>query len=228
LNGVVAPGRAPIAANSPVTMQTVENLTGLTPQQYADAASSAVGEAPGFFYWGGFDDLSVGLLGAKTLKVPITVNPGFRTPNTRALPFGLQRALTSNLVAYVDLFHKDIRNVLGVRITNLAFEARLPGHTGETVPGTGDQLINSYGPWFNGQYDAAIVGFRNRMSRRFTSGPKPAARVTLTSLTLPSAMCVRIRARCALSRRASPATAASPASTASARRPASVRVTHRA
>jgi hypothetical protein len=168
LNGVVAPGRAPIAANSPVTMQTVENLTGLTPQQFADAASSAVGEAPGFFYWGGFDDLSVGLLGAKTLEVPITVNPGFRTPNTRALHFGLQRELTSNLVAYVDLFHKDIRNVLGVRITNLAFEARLPGHTGETVPGTGDQLINSYGPWFNGQYDAAIVGFRNRMSRRFT------------------------------------------------------------
>ena len=168
LNGVVAPGRAPIAANSVVTMQTVEGLTGLTPQQFADAASSAVGEAPGFFYWGGFDNLSVGLLGAKAFKVPVRVDPGFHTPNTRAFHFGLQRELTTNLVAYVDLFHKNMRNVLGVRITNLAFEARLPGHTGETVPGTGDQLINSYGPWFNGQYDAAIVGFRNRMSRRFT------------------------------------------------------------
>ena len=68
---------------------------------------------------------------------------------------------------YGDFFHKNIRNILGVRITNLAFEARLPGNTVQTLPGTGDQPINSYGPWFSGSYDAVIAGFRKQMSKRF-------------------------------------------------------------
>jgi hypothetical protein len=49
LNGIVAPGHASIPANSVVTISDVQSLTGLTPQQFLDRASSAVGESPGFF-----------------------------------------------------------------------------------------------------------------------------------------------------------------------------------
>jgi hypothetical protein len=49
---------------------------------------------------------------------------------------GIQRELTADFALYADYFHKDIRDILGVRVANLAFEARLPGNTGETQPGT--------------------------------------------------------------------------------------------
>jgi hypothetical protein len=55
-----------------------------------------------------------------------------------------------------------------VRLTNLAFEARLPGFTGETLTGTGDQSISTYGPWYSGNYNAVIVGLRKQMSSWFT------------------------------------------------------------
>jgi hypothetical protein len=75
--------------------------------------------------------------------------------------------MNRDLVVYADYFYKDMRNILGVRLTNLAFEARLPGDAGETAPGTGDQPISMYGPWYSGFYSAAIVGLRKRISRRF-------------------------------------------------------------
>ena len=167
LNNVVGPGHAPLPPDTIVTEATVAALTGMTPQEYVDAASAAVGQPQGFFYWGKSGNLSIGFLGAPSIRTPITVDPKFRTPYTSGFHAGVQRELRNNLVAYADFFHREIRNILGVRLTNLAFEARL-GDIGATLPGTGDQLINSYGPWFSGRYDALIVGFRKSMSRRFT------------------------------------------------------------
>ncbi len=167
LNGVVAAGHAPLPPNTIVTLDNVSTLTGLTAQQFVDAASTAVAQPPGFFYWGIAGNLSIGFLRVPSIRPPISVDPKFRTPYTRALHIGLQRQIKTNWLAYGDFFHRDIRNVLGVRLTNLAFEARLPGHTGETQTGTGDQPINSYGPWYSGSYNAVVVGFRKQMSGRF-------------------------------------------------------------
>jgi len=167
LNGVVAAGHAPLPPNIIVSLDNVSTLTGLTPQQFVDTASTAVAQSPGFFYWGISGNLSMGFLGAPSIRPPIAVDPKFRTPDTRAFHIGLQRQIRSNVLVYGDYFHKDIRNILGVRLTNLAFEARLPGHAGETLPGTRDQPINSYGPWYSGSYSAVVVGFRKQMSGRF-------------------------------------------------------------
>jgi hypothetical protein len=167
LNNVVAPGHAPLPLNSIVTHDDVNSLTGLTPQQFVDAASAAVGQAPGFFYWGAEGNLSVGFLGTRSYRPPIAVDPKFRTPHSQAFHVGLQREITTSLAAYADYFHKDIRDILGVRLTNLAFEARMPGLAGETVPGTGNQPISTYGPWYSGNYNAFIVGLRKQMSGRF-------------------------------------------------------------
>ena len=167
LNKVVDPGHAPLPSDTIVTEATVAALTGMTPQEYVDAASAAVAKPQGFFYWNRSGYLSIGFLSAPSIRAPITVDQKFRTPYTSGFHASVQREVRDNLVAYADFFHREIRNILGVRLANLAFEARL-GDIGAKLPGTGDQLINSYGPWSSGRYDALIAGFRKSMSRRFT------------------------------------------------------------
>jgi len=169
LNAVVAPGHAPIPPNTVVTKDNVQALTGLDPQQFADAASAALGRPPGFFFWGAFGNLTTNFLTPQTFAVPITVDPGFKTPYTGDFHGGWQRQIAQDLVIQADYHHREIRNMLGVRTTNLAFAARLPGHTGELQPGTGPRPILSYGPWYRGTYDGISFGFRKRMSRGFTA-----------------------------------------------------------
>jgi Carboxypeptidase regulatory-like domain/TonB dependent receptor-like, beta-barrel len=162
LNGLVAAGHSPLPANTVVTQDTVASLTGLSPQQFVDAASSAVNQSAGFFYWGQAGNLSIAFLGSPSYRPPIAVDSRFRTPYSESLHVGVQREIHHSLAVYADYFYKDIRNILGVRLTNLAFEARLPRNTGETVPGTGDQPISTYGPWFSGYYAALILGVRKQ------------------------------------------------------------------
>jgi hypothetical protein len=168
LNSVSAPGHSPAPAGAAVNVNNVQQLTGLTAQQFADAASLAVGQAAGYFTYDPFGNLAVGPSEFPGFNVPITVDPGFNTPDTMGYQVGVQREIAANLAASVDYYHKDINNILGVRDTNLAFIARIPGHSGELVPGTGKHLIFGYGPWYAGTYDAVILGVRKRMSHRFT------------------------------------------------------------
>ena len=168
LNSIVSPGHAPIPANSVVNIQNVQSLTGLTPQQFADAASAAVGAAAGLFSYDPFGNLTIGGSAFPTNGIPISVDPAFATPYTNGVHLGVQRELNSNAVIQLDYFHKNIENILGVRDTNLAFAARIPGHSGELVPGTGSRLTFGYGPWYQGTYNALTLGFRKRLSKRFT------------------------------------------------------------
>jgi hypothetical protein len=168
LNSVVAPGHAAIPSNSVVTLENVQALTGLNAQQFADAASTSVGRQPGFFSWGGFGHLTMNFPVPQIFLLPITVDPGLNTPHTRNFHLGAQREMTRDLVIQVDYYHRDIRDMLGVRVSNLAFEARLPGHSGQLQPGTGSRPILSYGPWYQGRYDGITFGMRKRLSRRFT------------------------------------------------------------
>jgi hypothetical protein len=167
LNHVVASGHPALSPNAIVSQSTVASLTGLSAQQFADAASAAVKEPAGFFYWGLDGNLSTGFLGAPSYRPPIAVDTKFHTPYSETLHVGLQREISRGLAAYADYFYKDIRNILGVRLTNLAFEARLPGHAGETLAGTESQPISTYGPWYSGNYKAMIVGIRKQMTGRF-------------------------------------------------------------
>lgn len=168
LNAVVAPGHALIPGNAVVTVDNVQGFTGLDPQAFADAASAAVGRQPGFFFWGSLGHLTMNFPVPRIFLLPITLDPRLKTPHTRSFHLGLQRELTTNLVVQADYYHRDIRNMLGVRTSNLAFEARLPGHSGQLEPGTGNLPILSYGPWYQGRYDGISIGMRKRMSSRFT------------------------------------------------------------
>jgi outer membrane receptor protein involved in Fe transport len=168
LNAVVAPGHAPIAPDMVVTRDNVHSLTGLAPQQFADAASAAVGRQPGFFFWGGFGNLTINFPVPQIFSVPVTVDPSFKTPYTRAVHVGVQREIATSVVIQADYHHRDMRNILGARISNLAFAARLPGRVGELQSATGASPIQSFGPWYKGRYDAITVGVRKRMSQTFS------------------------------------------------------------
>jgi hypothetical protein len=167
LNSVVAPGHAPVPAGAVVTESNVQSLTGYTAQQFADAASAALGQAPGYFTYSPFGNLAFTGVAAFGASLPAQVDPQFRTPRSSAWNFGVEHKFGANTAVSIDYFHRDIYNILGVKNSNLAFEARMPGHTGELVPGTGSALILSYGPWYAGTYDSGVITFKKRMSSHF-------------------------------------------------------------
>lgn len=165
LSRVVAPGHAPIPANSVLTVQTVQALTGLTPQQFVDQASAAIQRPAGFFFWGPFSTLSH--IGSTTTAFPVALDSSFRTPYTLGFNVAIEREVFRNLSIKAEYFHRDIRNIAGVRLTNIAFDARLPGNDRHFEEPSPLQEIRGFGPWFKGTYDALSISFKMRRTRRF-------------------------------------------------------------
>jgi outer membrane receptor protein involved in Fe transport len=179
LNNVVAPGHAPIPANTVVNMSNIQQLSGYTPDQFLAAADAAIANLAGtdanitvpadYWSWDPFGNLTTipGILGTAG-QVPVSVDPALKVPYTLNYHFGLQRELASDMVITFDYYHKDIKHITTVRATNLAFEARMDGFANELVSGTGPKRIESFGPWGAGTYDGFTIGFQKRMTRRFT------------------------------------------------------------
>ena len=166
LNRVVAAGHAPIPANSVINISNVQTLSGLTPEQYAAAASAAVGRPAGFFFFGPFGALSHAAIPPQLL--PTSIDGTFKTPHTRSFSAGVQRQLTNDTAVEVDYYHRDIRNLLGRRETNIAFAARVVGRS--FLPPFPQGPINTFGPFYKGTYDAVTVNFNKRFTRRFLLG----------------------------------------------------------
>jgi hypothetical protein len=184
LNNVVAPGRAPIPANTVVSADNVQNLTGLTPQQYADQASAAIGQPQGYFVFGPTGHLTNTIIPAQLR--PTAVADSFDTPHTLGFNIGMQRELTTDMAIEADYFRRDIRNLLGLRYANIAFESRVLGRRFLAPFTTGPIL--TYGPFYEGQYDALVVNFNKRYSHRFMIGASYTyAQATDNSLGITSA-----------------------------------------
>jgi outer membrane receptor protein involved in Fe transport len=178
LNNVVAPGHAPIPANTQVNMSNIQQLSGFTPDQYLAAADAAVsnldgsdttlGVPPNYWSWDPFGNLTTipGILGTAG-EVPVTVDPNFRVPYTLNYHVGVQRQFGSDMVINADYYHKNIEDITTVRATNLEFQARMPGFANTLVPGTGPKRIESFGPWGDGTYNGLTIGFQKRLSRHF-------------------------------------------------------------
>jgi len=163
LNKVVAPGHALIPANVVINIANIQTLSGLTPQQYADQASIAVGKAPGFFFWGPFGALSHAAIPAQIL--PTSIDESFDTPYTNSFSIGVQREIGNDLVVQADYYHRNMNNILGVRESNISFVSRAGART--FLPPFAAGAINTFGPWYKGTYDGLVVGFNKRLSRRF-------------------------------------------------------------
>lgn len=163
LNRVVAPGHSLIPANAVINLSNIQSLSGLTPDQYLAQAATAVGKAPGFFFWGPFGALSHAAIPAQLF--PTDIDRSFETPFTESLSIGLQQEI-KNVVIEVDYYHRNIKNLLGVRETNIAFSSRASSRS--FLPPFTAGPIQTFGPWYEGEYDGLIVSFTRRFSRRFT------------------------------------------------------------
>jgi len=167
LNNIVASGHAPIPANSVVNQQNVQQLSGLTPDQYLAQAASAIGKPNGFWYWGTFGLLSTA--GTPQQPIPVQVAPGFATPNTYSLNVGIQRELWKDFIGAVDYYHRDLHNILGVREVNLLFVSRLANSRQFSAPVTTGPAYD-FGPWYSGTYDGFTVSLNKRFSQHFQFG----------------------------------------------------------
>lgn len=163
LNKVVAPGHALIPANAVINIANIQQLSGLSPQQYADQASIAVGKTPGFFFWGPFGALTHAAIPPQLF--PTSIDGSFDTPYTTSVGIGVQREIGKDLVVQIDYYHREINNLLGVRQSNLTFNSRAGART--FLPPFTAGAIATFGPWYSGVYDGLIVSFNKRLSRRF-------------------------------------------------------------
>ena len=163
LNRVVAAGQPLIPADAIINISNIQSLSGLSPQQYADAASVAVGKAPGFFFWGPFGALTHAAIPAQLL--PTSIDGSFKIPFTNSYSIGVQREIGRDLVISADYYHRTINNLLGVRESNISFVSRAGART--FLPPFAAGAINTFGPWYKGKYDALIIAFNKRLSHRF-------------------------------------------------------------
>jgi hypothetical protein len=167
LNNVVAPGRTPIPANAVINISNVQALTGLTPDQYAAQAAAAIGQPAGYFVWGQFGVLNNPIIPAA--PSPTAVDSAFKTPHTLSFSVGVQHEIMNELVVEVDYFHRRMRNLLGLRLSNLAFRSRVAG-IGRSFDPPGSPELPTFGPFFEGKYDGVVVSFNKRFSKRYLLG----------------------------------------------------------
>jgi len=163
LNRVVASGHAQIPANAVINISNIQTLSGLAPQQFADQASVAVGKAPGFFFWGPFGALTHAAIPPQLF--PTSIDSSFETPYTTSVSIGVQREIGKDLVVQGDYYHREMNNMLGVRQSNLTFNSRAGART--FLPPFTQGAIATFGPWYSGVYDALVLSFSKRLSRRF-------------------------------------------------------------
>src|SRR5215475_565202 len=168
LNSVVAPGHAPIPANAVINISNVQSLTGLTPAQYLTQAAAAIGQPAGYFEWGQFGVLNNPIIPPQTS--PTSVDSTFRTPHTLGFSIGVQREITKDMVFEADYYHREMRDLLGVRLSNLAFRSRVAGIGRSFDPPNPTGEIRTFGPFFEGKYDGLVLNITKRLSRRFLLG----------------------------------------------------------
>jgi len=185
LNRVVAPGHAFIPANAVINVSNIQQLSGLTADQYLLQAAAAVGKAPGFFFWGPFGALSHAAIPAQLF--PTDIDRTFKTPFTESVSIGVQQEI-KNVLIEVDYYHRNMNNMLGVREANISFASRASSR--QFLPPFPAGPIQTFGPWYEGTYDGFVASFTRRFARRFTvSGSYAFADQTDNQLgidTLPS------------------------------------------
>jgi len=167
LNRVVAAGHAPIPANAVINISNIQALSGLTPEQYLVQAAAAIGQPAGYFQWGQFGVLNNPII--PSAPTPTAVDSTFKTPHTLSFSVGVQREVTKDLVVEFDYFHREINNLLGPRLSNLAFRSRVAG-IGRSFDPPGSPELPTFGPFFEGKFDAVVATFNKRLSNRYLIG----------------------------------------------------------
>src|SRR5262249_51863736 len=155
-----------IPTGTVVTSANVQQLTGMTPDQFLVALRRVLTDIGRPFNPISFSPVTGYLRQdlSAAFQDQVRAEEPFRTPYNRTYTFGVQRALMSDLAAHVTYVRRDIRDILGVRITNLSFDSR---NIGAPVPTDGGPLQRTYGPFYKGKYDGVIVSAEKRFRDRY-------------------------------------------------------------
>ena len=163
LNRVVAAGHAFIPANSVINISNIQQISGLSPDQYLLQAAAAIGKPAGFFFWGPFGVLSHAAIPAQLF--PTDIDRSFKTPFTTSYGIGVQREIGKSIVVTADFYHRNMNDMLGIREANIAFQSR--SNARQFLPPFIAGPIRTFGPWYEGTYDALVLSFTKRFSKRF-------------------------------------------------------------
>jgi len=155
-----------IPSGSLVTQGNIQSLTGLAPADFVAAANSYLATLGTSFIPVDFSP-ATGYLRQNitgSFEDQIRVAHPFHTPYNSTVSVGVQRQITPNLSLSVSYVGRSIRNILGVRITNLSPDAAAAG---TPITTDGGPVQRSYGPWYDGKYNAMVFTVNKRFSRRF-------------------------------------------------------------
>lgn len=147
-----------------VSRDSIQRLTGLTPDQFVSEARAFLAGF-GSFLPVDFSPATGFLrqdLGAAFVDVIRVARP-FETPFNNTVTVGVERALGAGLVVGGTYAHREIRNILGLRLTNLAFESRTRGGA---ITTDGGPIQRTYGGWYDGDYDALIFSVSKPFTQR--------------------------------------------------------------
>ncbi len=149
-----------------VSDSNIQSLTGMTPSQFAAAVNAylaALGRpfVPADFSPGtGFLRQDLGA----AFQDQIRAEKPFRTPYNTTFTVGWQQQILPDFAVGISYVHRNMHDILGLRIPNLAFESRT---IGAAVSTDGGPLQRTYGSWYHGTYDAAIIMVEKRFAHRF-------------------------------------------------------------
>ena len=149
-----------------VTIGNVQSLTGMTPAQFTAAVNAYVKTITPTALPVDFSPTSGYLRQNESaaFQDAIQVASPFRTPYNNTTTVGVQRQLFGDLMVGATYVHRSIRDILGVRIPNLAFDSRT---LGQAVTTDGGPLQRTYGPWYDGKYDGLIVKVDKQFGHHF-------------------------------------------------------------
>jgi outer membrane receptor for ferrienterochelin and colicin len=94
----------------------------------------------------------------------VKVEQPFDTPSNTTFSLGVEHQLGASALVTATVLHREIDDVLGVRITNLSPQSRVIG-----IPITTDglPLARTYGGFYDGEVDAAVLTFEKRFAGRY-------------------------------------------------------------
>ena len=154
-----------ISPDAVVTRANVQALTGLTPDQFV-AAVRAFAAGFGTFLPVDFSPSTGYLrqdLGA-AFQDQIRVASPFATPYNKTFTVGGERTVARDVTVGATYAHRQIRNILGVRLTNLSPQSRV---VGAAITTDGGPIQRTYGPWYDGDYEALILSMAKPFNGRF-------------------------------------------------------------
>ena len=155
-----------IPTDAVVTQDNVEELTGLSPAAFLDTLNGALVDTGIRFQPVDFSPFT-GFLRqdySAPFQNEIRVADTLRTPFNRTWTVGLEREVGRNWIAGVTYVHRALDNVMGLRVTNLSPIAR---EIGFPLTTDGGPLQRTYGPWYEGEYDAMILSLDTGAANRY-------------------------------------------------------------